>query len=166
MSSSENVACRSSELKCQLATEVLQSSGTLRLGVTGWSMLPAIWPGDTLVIEKVDGSDVCEGDIVLFARKHRLFAHRVISQSGNPADRLFITQGDGMPHPDEAMDSSELLGRVSLILRDGKWMEPKRSPAFLERIEAVLVRRFYWAARIIVELRVMRQREQRVSWQN
>jgi len=35
-------------LKCELAGEVLRSSGRLRLKVSGSSMLPVIRPGDTL----------------------------------------------------------------------------------------------------------------------
>ena len=35
-------------LNASLASEVLRSSGSLHLRVTGWSMLPTVWPGDTL----------------------------------------------------------------------------------------------------------------------
>ena len=41
-------------LKCELAAESLRLSGRLRLRVTGWSMLPTICPGDTLIIERAD----------------------------------------------------------------------------------------------------------------
>ena len=39
-------------VKCELAAEVLRSSGELRLRVTGSSMLPAVWPGDELTIRR------------------------------------------------------------------------------------------------------------------
>ncbi len=67
-------------LKCELAGEVLRSSGTLRLRVTGWSMLPTVMPGDTLVIEHVSSDAVSEGDIVLFVRDRRFFVHRVVTK--------------------------------------------------------------------------------------
>ncbi len=66
-------------VKCELAGDVLRSSGTLRLQVSGWSMLPAIRPGDVLVIHRAGSEDVSKGDIVLFSRDRRLFAHRVVS---------------------------------------------------------------------------------------
>ena len=47
------VMSESHAVKCELAAEVLRSSGRLRLQVTGWSMLPSIWPGDTLTVEQV-----------------------------------------------------------------------------------------------------------------
>lgn len=156
-----------SALKCELAAEVLRSAGTLRLRVNGWSMLPTIWPGETLVIEKLDGIDVHEGDVVLFGREHRLFVHRVVGRTtGALVDPLFVTQGDGMRHQDEPVKRSDLLGRVVLVLRDGGCIEPKRKLSFCESIAAGLVRRCYWVARILVELHAMRLREQTVSCQN
>jgi signal peptidase I len=148
-----------SALRCELAKEVLHSSGKLHLGVTGWSMLPTILPGDTLVIEAADRKDVSIGDIVLFGRKRRLFVHRVIAQSGDLTDGRLLTQGDAMLYPDEAVHSSELLGRVSLISRWGECAEPRRKLSFVGEVVAVLVRRFYWAARMIAELHFMRQQE-------
>jgi hypothetical protein len=153
-----------SALKCDLAGEVLRCSGSLRLGVTGWSMLPTIWPGDTLVIEKAGCKDVCMGDVVLFGRDHRLFAHRVIAKSASAG--VILTQGDGMARPDPMVKGSELLGRVSFILRGGRRFKPRRSLHFYERIMAALVCRFYWAARIVAELHVMDQQEQVVHCQN
>ena len=76
-------------LKCELAGEVLRSSGTLRLRAMGWSMLPTVWPGDTLVIERIHSDAVSEGDIVLFGRDRRVFAHRVVAKSGIAGDAEF-----------------------------------------------------------------------------
>jgi len=55
-------------IKCELASEVLLWSGKLRLRVTGWSMLPSVWPGDTLLVERIGAEEAREGDIVLFGR--------------------------------------------------------------------------------------------------
>jgi len=65
-------------LGCELATQVLQSSGELRLRVTGTSMLPAIWPGDILLISSRNIAEARPGDVVLFGREGRLVAHRVV----------------------------------------------------------------------------------------
>ena len=160
------VAGEVSALKCDLAHEVLRSSGELRLGVTGWSMLPTIWPGDTVVIQRVGSGDVHAGDVVLFARRHRLFVHRVVAKIDNVAEGVVLTQGDGMPHPDEAVTTLELLGRVSSVLRDGRSFAPTRKLSFSESILAGLIRRFYWAARILTELHTMRKQERMAQCQN
>jgi signal peptidase len=143
-------------LKCELAGEVLRSSGTLRLRVTGWSMLPAVMPGDTLVIERVSGDAVSEGDIVLFGRDRRFFVHRVITK-GQPQNAELVTRGDAMRTPDPPVPESDLLGRVSFILRNGKCLKPSQSWRFSERAVAALVQRSTFAARVVVGVHGLRQ---------
>jgi len=154
-------------IKCELACEVLRCSGRLRFGATGWSMLPTVWPGDTLLIERASSESVSEGDIVLFGRDRRLFAHRVVAKHNNLDDQTILTQGDGMIDPDEPVRHAELLGKVSSIVRNGKRLEPRRMN-FLERVVAALVRRFDSCARLIVRVYDMRrdQQEQFAPCQN
>jgi signal peptidase I len=143
-------------LKCELASEVLRSSGSLRLQVTGWSMLPAVWPGDTLVVERVACDEVSEGDIVLFGRDQRLFAHRVITKPRTPTEKV-LTRGDAMTAVDSPVSGDELLGKVSFILRNGRCIAPSRSLHFSERAVAALVRSSKNAARVVVRVHNMRQ---------
>jgi hypothetical protein len=137
-------------LKCELASETLRSSGKLRLRVMGWSMLPSVWPGDTLLVDRVGSEQVSEGDIVLFGRDRRLFAHRVVAKSGSAEKSETITQGDGISRPDPPVSDRELLGRVSLIVRNGRAIEPSKTLRIPERAVAALVRRSESAARVIV----------------
>jgi signal peptidase I len=143
-------------LKCELAEEVLRSSGSLRLRVTGWSMLPTVMPGDTLLIKRTPGNAVLEGDIVLFGRDRRFFVHRVVAKSLAHNAEL-VTRGDAMSAPDPPVPESDLLGRVSFILRNGKYIEPSRSLRFSERAVAALVQRSSFAARVVVDVHGMRQ---------
>ena len=147
-------------LKCELAGEVLRSSGKLRIQVTGWSMLPSVWPGDTLLIERISGAHVAEGDIVLFSRNRRLFAHRVVGKNSGAQNIQIITKGDGMPRPDAPVTGGELLGKVSSILRRGKSIEPRTSLGFPERAVAALVQRSSSAARLVVGVHEMRPTQQ------
>src|ERR1700722_5452549 len=144
-------------LKCELAGEVLASSGSLRLRVTGWSMLPAIFPGDTLVIEPANSESVGQGDIILFRRDGRLFAHRVSGKTGSASDFQIVTQGDGMANPDPAVFSSQLLGKVAFVVRDGLCLELAKNPRLSTRAVAALVRHSYWAARVVVGVHKMAQ---------
>jgi hypothetical protein len=142
-------------VKCELAGEVLSSYGTLRLQVSGWSMLPTVWPGDTLVVERVDSASLTEGDIVLIGRGRRLFAHRLITKS--VADSGVLTRGDAMTAPDPLADEREVLGKVSFILRNGRCIEPRRTLKASERAVAVLVQRSDFAARLVVGVHGLRQ---------
>ena len=109
-------------LQCELAAETLRSFGTLRLRVRGQSMLPSIWPGDTLVIKHSNFADIAPGDIVLYSRGNRFFAHRVLRGIEVADNPQLITQGDALRKQDAPVSPVELLGRVSQIIRDGKGM--------------------------------------------
>lgn len=136
-------------LKCEMAAEVLQSSGTLCLRVTGRSMLPTVWPGDTLIIERLHFAEVTRGDIVLFGRDRRLFAHRVLKNRGS----AMVTRGDSMPAPDPPVSENEFLGRVSSIVRNGRHIEPRRVLRAGEHAIASLVQRSEIVARVVLGVR-------------
>lgn len=144
-------------LKCALAGEVLCSFGTLRFAATGWSMLPAVWPGDTLVVERVSGKQVRIGDIVLVGRQGRLCAHRVIRAGGNPENPQWITQGDALPAPDRPVAGNELLGRVAYLIRAGKCIAVPAELSVVEHLIAKIVRHSVPAARALVYLHRMVQ---------
>ena len=143
-------------LKCELAGEVLRSSGSLRLRVTGWSMLPTVMPGDTLLIDRIHSGTVSEGDIVLYGRDRRFFVHRVVAK-GEPQKAEFVTRGDAMSSNDPPVPESDLLGRVSYILRNGKCIEPRRTMRLPERAVAAVVQRSTFAARVVVGMHGIRQ---------
>jgi len=146
-------------VKCELAADVLRSYGTLRLQVTGCSMFPAVRPGDVLVVHRIPSSSVAKGDIVLFARDRRLFAHRVVASNGPPGSRL-LTQGDAMPAPDAPVCENEVLGKVSSIVRGGEHMLPRKASRAVERLVGKLVHRSEVAARVILGIHGLRQASQ------
>jgi hypothetical protein len=142
-------------LKCGLASEVLRSFGGLRFAATGWSMLPTVWPGDTLVIESVRQDQVRIGDLVLVGRDGRLCAHRVICTAGDPENSHWITQGDAMPAPDRPVIGSELLGRVAYLIRAGKLVAVPAELSVVRRLISKIVRHSVPAARALVYLHRM-----------
>ncbi len=147
-------------LKCELAGDVLRSSGQLRLRVMGWSMLPTIFPGDTLMIEPANAERVTRGDIVLFRGDRALVAHRVSVTSGAAGSLLIITQGDAAPRPDPPVSGPQVLGKVSFVVRNGRCLEPAKNPGLSMRTVAALVRRSASAARVIVGVHKMGQNPQ------
>jgi signal peptidase I len=107
--------------KNELAATLVRSVGRLRLAVVGSSMLPAIQPRDLLLVRRCGTQAARVGDVVLYTRDERLFAHRVISSDGS---RL-ITRGDALDAPDAPIGSDELLGRVERVVRRGRVYRPR-----------------------------------------
>jgi phage repressor protein C with HTH and peptisase S24 domain len=62
--------------KHNLAVEVLQKTGVLRLTAFGYSMLPTLFPGDILTVKAELLPAIQTGDVVLFTRQGRFFIHR------------------------------------------------------------------------------------------
>jgi hypothetical protein len=137
-------------LKCDLAGEVLRSFGSLRFPATGRSMVPALWPEDTLVVHGVVPNQVRVGDVVVVGRRGCLCAHRVIGVEGDAENPRWITQGDALPEPDLPVFENELLGRVAYVIREGKLIPVPAELSGIERVTAKIVRRSVPAARALV----------------
>src|SRR5581483_11098755 len=99
--------------RCDLAIETLASRKNLRIRVNGHSMMPAIWPGDVLQVESSEGKVAAIGELVLFKRYERLFAHRVVRRGAG----WLVTRGDAVPGCDPPIAESEVLGVVTGIIR-------------------------------------------------
>jgi signal peptidase I len=143
-------------LKCELAAEILRSFGALRLQVTGHSMLPAIWPGDVLLVQRCDFGEISPGEIVLYARESHLVAHRVIRAGARLEDPFLVTQGDALPAQDSPISPAEFLGRVSQIIHAGERRAPASTLTFKNRFIATAVRHSTFASRLLVHQHVTR----------
>ena len=150
MTSSSQSRVGTHAVALELAEEVLRRSGRLVLPAIGRSMVPAIWPGDSLVVEPATGSNVAPGDIVLFSNAYRFVAHRVVEKKGDADTGRVLTRGDAMAIADAPIKSREILGKVSFIVRNGKCFEAKKSLRRSERALSTLLRRSETAARVIV----------------
>jgi signal peptidase I len=144
-------------LKCALASQVLRSFGTLRFPAVGWSMLPTVWPGDTLVVERVSREEVCVGDVVVVGRDGKLCGHRVVRMADDAESHHWITQGDALAVPDRPVAWNELLGRVTYLIRGGKLMAVPTELGVIDNVIAKVVRRSVPAARALVYLNRMRR---------
>jgi len=110
-------------------------------------MMPAVRPKDILVLDTVIGEDLRDGDIVLFGRENRLFAHRVLKTLDHSG---IVTRGDAMPAEDPVLSRTELLGRVRWIERNGKMIIPRTKPSIAAGTLAALVCQSRLAARLIL----------------
>jgi len=142
-------------VKCDLARETLRTCGSLRLKTNGWSMLPLIWPGDVIVLESSQGSQVTPGDIVVFRHESRFVAHRVIERHRKAATEWVVTQGDALATPDAPIRPHQIVGKVTSILRNGRCYDAKHSLRRSERGLATLLRRSQRAARAMARVHVV-----------
>jgi signal peptidase I len=106
-------------LACGLVGEVVLTFGEVRLRVFGTSMVPAILPGSLVSVDRANLSNISVGEIVLYSRDGRLFAHRVVARSAESEKPSLITRGDRLRYNDPPITSAEFLGRVT-CLQDNK----------------------------------------------
>src|SRR5260370_569829 len=100
--------------KCELAEKTLRLFGSLRLRVTGFSMLPSVWPGDLLLIRRHEMEQIYPGDIVLFACYGRLIAHRVVFKTDDPEAPRLITRGDAVRDKPAIASEKHDIARIDL----------------------------------------------------
>ena len=113
-------------VKGELLAETIRLHGRGRLRVQGTSMLPGLWPGDLIEVERRSPAEIEGGAIILYARDQRLFAHRVLKKEAREDDCLLVARGDRLSRPDPPVRSEELLGEVIRVEHAGKAFVPAR----------------------------------------
>jgi hypothetical protein len=108
------------QTKLTLATEILRTTGRVQFMARGYSMLPSLWPGDVLTVQRVPFADATPGQIVLYRRNEQFYAHRLLRRGEDDGSVTVITRGDAMPENDETVSQAEWLGVVTSVARSGK----------------------------------------------
>ena len=122
--------------KVALLADLLCQAGEARVRVTGSSMLPAIWPADVITIRRRLVAEMRTGEIAVFTRDNRMFAHRVVAHTGAHV----VTQGDTVPSPDAPVSDAELLGVVVAVVRRGRHANVAAEPGVASRLVAAAAR--------------------------
>jgi len=146
--------------KLELAAEVLSSGATIRLQAFGTSMLPSIWPGDVLSVERKPDPEIVPGDIVLVARRNRFFIHRLVEKHNSH----WITRGDSLPQKDEPVGEDRVLGKVSLIHKKTGTVVPTPQVSLLTCMLAWML--CHWDSLRNVVLRIQSFRQRRSTLAN
>ena len=94
-----------------------QTKGRHYLSAAGSSMFPLIREGDRILVECCS-TGIRRGDIIVFRRKGRFIAHRVLRMHREAPEPIFITKGDNALHTDPPIQAKEIVGRV-LAIRKG-----------------------------------------------
>jgi signal peptidase I len=110
-------------IEMELAEEVLRSYGKLRIMARGSSMIPTIFPGDILFVERDPLARLLPGHVALASRGGRFFAHRVVRLTALGGAPRVVTRGDALSADDPAFFSEEILGRVTSVVRGQRQIE-------------------------------------------
>jgi signal peptidase I len=153
---------RRSAVGCELVAEVVRSFGEVRLRVNGCSMMPAIWPGDVLIVRRCGVVELQLGQIALCRRKGELVAHRIASIR----DNAIITRGDTLLVDDPPTSECDLVGRVVRVLRNGRPVDPGQSLA--KRLSSTILRHsdFWLRVTLRVSRILTRSGDKYFSWES
>jgi signal peptidase I len=138
-----------------LLTEVLGEHGRARLRVTGSSMLPTLWPGDVVALERADLHQLCVGDVILFQKQERLFLHRIIAI--DHSTYRITTRGDAMPQADPVVPSAQILAKAESVENcQGQIISHFRPPLFA-RLIGLAVAHSDFAGRLALRFHELRR---------
>ncbi len=141
---------------CSLVEDLLRNARKVRIRVQGSSMIPAIWPGDILEVEPANAASMREGSIAVFSREGRLFAHRVVRAGATN----LTTRGDSLSRCDAPVTRSELLGRVTTVMRGGRRVLLEHAPEGTSRIVLSVIRSSNLLRRLVVGMHSRMRRAQ------
>jgi hypothetical protein len=133
--------------------ELLAEGVALRITATGYSMFPAVRPGDQLEIAPLmgDAESLQSGDIVAVKRDDDFVVHRFMAAVGEDSDggRLLLTRGDATPAYDKPVRAGEIAGVVTGIIRgERRLASPLRQTTIRYRFNRLLARACMIAARV------------------
>jgi signal peptidase I len=131
---------------CDLVDEVARRLGRVQLKVAGASMVPVLWPGDLVTVERCDPAELEPDAIIVFRQKEKLVIHRLMRRAGDG----FIARGDARPCCDDPVTSAEIIGRVGSIVRDGRTVS--RQHALWQKIAGAALRRSERCTRLFLRL--------------
>jgi hypothetical protein len=118
-------------------------------------MVPALWPGDELIVRARGLAEPSQGDLLLFVRDGRLCTHRLIGQVDLSGVPRLITRGDAAVKPDPPVAASEILGTVASISRRGREVPISSSPA--HRLLSFGIRHSEFLRRVVLKIYAIRQ---------
>jgi hypothetical protein len=107
--------------KCALLERMLVLRGCARIRVRGGSMLPTLWPGESVLVVPTGDAVLRPGLVVLIAHDRRFVVHRVVTRitaAGVPT--MLVTRGDASREVDAPVPVAEVLGLVVAVHRFGR----------------------------------------------
>jgi signal peptidase I len=126
------------DILLEVSDEIPGNSGyCCFLQVKGGSMWPIVRQDDKLLTRKVEFSALRTADIILYRNDAGLVCHRFVrvGQKGSGAIFLYC-RGDTSYAPSEKVLPQSLIGRVDMLIREGKIVDLR---GFIARFFGVLI---------------------------
>lgn len=87
-------------------------------------MLPFVRAGDILLVRRENPFRLSRGDVLLYARGERLYAHRLVAKRWQGHQLLLQAKGDALPEVDPPFAAKELMGQVVAVWRGRRQINP------------------------------------------
>ena len=139
-----------------LADELLDKGTSIRIEASGYSMYPAIVPGNTIIIKPVAAEELKCGMIIAWKREKDLVVHRLVLAYESDNEKYYITRGDSCQSSDKPVSFNMIAGRVEAIYKGHRLLRP-------QKVHPIPERRYQWNRMIVVLMgyvrRVLRRRD-------
>ena len=128
-------------LAADAVTALLEEGKNITVTAGGYSMWPAIRPGDSVVIGPWSSGAAAAGQVVALRRDGGFVLHRVTRVMMVSGRKLIVTCGDAAASADEAAGPEAVAGMVISLTRRGRQLPPprRRTPRWINRIWALAV---------------------------
>jgi len=128
------------QLGAATVIEMLGEGRTVSVTAGGFSMWPAIRPGDTVVIGPHGAGQAAAGQIVALRRDGGFVLHRITRVETVSGHQLIVTCGDAAARADEAAGPETIIGVVLSVTRAGRQLPPprRRLSRWINRIWAMV----------------------------
>lgn len=136
-----------------VASGLLEEGKTIRVEASGYSMYPAIKPGNIIYIEAISEPEKFEvGDILAWQRESDMVVHRLVHRYRHDDACYYITRGDSAISSDKPVSLDDVAGKVVLIenrkgsaqpvavslIRENRYRINNRKVWLIVRVKAVL----------------------------
>lgn len=138
----------------ELVAASLRAGHEVRVRVAGSSMVPALWPGDELLVRPLGSAEPSRGDLLLFVRDDRLCTHRLISQVVDSGAVQLITRGDAALKYDPPHSLDQILASVTSVFRDG--CKVSIAPSRTGRMLSFAIRHSGFLRRVALKIHALR----------
>jgi len=131
----------SDRLFIETSSALLRKGHHVKFRAPGDSMYPTICDGDVVTVMPIETASITINDIILYQHRSGITAHRVMriikrseensrSAPKDPQDRSssetlqFILRGDAALVFDDPINAGHILGKVTLVEREGRRIDP------------------------------------------
>ncbi|MFH1857313.1 MAG: GNAT family N-acetyltransferase [Candidatus Omnitrophota bacterium] len=116
--------------------DLLLASKKVRLTIEGYSMHPALRPGDRVEVSPLKKETLEKGDLAVFRGGGKLVCHRVVEIFDKEREKWVKTKGDAMSAADPPIRSEQIHGTVMRVERNGTSWIPSPFPKVPSAIDA------------------------------